>query len=267
VAALLIRIFAHYRGDRVIAADLGPAGTLGERLLAEPARRSIRDVVAELTSGVGPDLHVGRFVELAARLEVLPAEIDPTKALPLDLRTTTTLVDTLRRSYGITILDCGPGLTQPAVHAAVAAADTTVVVGTSAADGLQRLRTTLNWLVADHHTAAVQRAILVTTTSSPAGGRPAELGRLAERARAAVSLPFDPHLASGCRLDPDQLASETLLAAHELTALVAADFRWTHPARSDRTVAYTPNVAAPRPSHHSTGGGIDKCPRLACSAA
>ena len=45
-------------------------------------------------------------------------------------------------------------------------------------------------------------------------------------------LPFDQHLATGRRLDPDRLAAETLVAAHELAALVADDFRWTHPSRS-----------------------------------
>ena len=106
VAALLGRVFAHYRGDRIIAADVAPAGTLGERLLGGQARRSIRDMIREMTRGVGPDLHVGRFVDLAGRLEVLPAEIVPTKAAPLDLRTAMTLADTLRRS----LRDHHPGL-------------------------------------------------------------------------------------------------------------------------------------------------------------
>ena len=78
LAALLSLYLADHRGDRVVAVDANPdVGTLGDRLLAEPATRTLSDLVNHLDEARADPDFTHRWLEHVDRLAVLPAVAEP----------------------------------------------------------------------------------------------------------------------------------------------------------------------------------------------
>ena len=80
VAALLALYLAEHHDDAVVAVDANPdAGTLGDRLLIKPARRTRSDLVnhRDEAEAATPPAEFGPWLEHVARLAVVAADDAP----------------------------------------------------------------------------------------------------------------------------------------------------------------------------------------------
>jgi MinD-like ATPase involved in chromosome partitioning or flagellar assembly len=108
----------------------------------------------------------------------------------------------------------------------LALADTLVVVGSVTVDGASRASKTLDWMVAHGYAELVADSVVVLCCDrvSPEIDRERVHEHFMGRTRALVEIPYDPHLATGGRLDLGALRKETQVAFLELGALIADDF-------------------------------------------
>ncbi|HTF52732.1 MAG TPA: MinD/ParA family protein, partial [Pseudonocardia sp.] len=100
------------------------------------------------------------------------------------------------------------------------------VVGAPTVDGASRASKTLDWLVAHGYAEQVADAVVVLCCDrvSPEIDRDRVRGHFLARCRGVVEIPYDPHLATGGRLDLAQLREPTQMAFLELGALIADEF-------------------------------------------
>ncbi|SHK96787.1 MinD-like ATPase involved in chromosome partitioning or flagellar assembly [Pseudonocardia thermophila] len=225
VAAGLGLVLAENRGDRVIAVDANPnAGTLADRLTADTTvtmRELLRDV--EHTRSLTDLAH---FTSLAGRLHVLASEQDPAMSALLQREEYEKVVALLARYYNVVITDSGTGLIHSAMEGTLATADSLVVVGAPTVDGAARASLTLDWLEAEGYREAAADAVVVL--SCDRSSKDVDVTRVREhfaaRCRAVVEIPFDPHLATGGRIDVERLRRRTRDAFLELAAHVADGF-------------------------------------------
>jgi MinD-like ATPase involved in chromosome partitioning or flagellar assembly len=93
-------------------------------------------------------------------------------------------------------------------------------------DGASRASKTLDWLVAHGHAARVANAVVVLSCDrvSKEVDRARVRGHFEARCRAVVEVPFDPHLATGGRIELGRLRRPTLDAFLALAALLADGF-------------------------------------------
>jgi MinD-like ATPase involved in chromosome partitioning or flagellar assembly len=129
ITALLGGIYALLRRDRIVAVDTNPDfGTLG-RSLAPTHGIFVDDLLEVLDS---PELTVTELDAHLARglhgLMVVPAPIDPARMALLDQQAYTRVIRRLQEMVGMVILDCGTGMHDPALLAALETADQVVLV-------------------------------------------------------------------------------------------------------------------------------------------
>ncbi|MBN9606731.1 MAG: MinD/ParA family protein [Actinomycetales bacterium] len=223
VAALLGLAMARVRDDLVVALDANPdRGTLGDRFgTAEDA--TIADVVAQAR-------RLGRRADFAAfagaepgRLVVVGSDRDPARTAPLDPRDFGAVSRVLDEVAGIVITDTGTGLRQEVTRAALRRADGLVLVAGAAVDEAQLASETLDGLEANGDAELVRGAVVVLNTATVATD-PARLddieAHFAARTRAVVRMPYDPALAAGAPVRPEQLQPLTRDIVRELAALV-----------------------------------------------
>ena len=225
VAALLGLVLAENRGDRVIAVDADPeAGTLAERLTGGSAvtvREFLRDRV-HLDSWAA----VARSTSLVGRLQVLGSEPDPGAAGGLDRGEYEQVCALLERYFNIIITDTGTGFVHPAMAATLARANSLVIVGAPTVDGAGRASKALDWLWSNGYGPLAGDAVAVLSASRSSAEVNRDLIRrhFAERCRAVVDIPSDPHLITGGRVELARLLPATRDAAFELAALLADPF-------------------------------------------
>jgi MinD-like ATPase involved in chromosome partitioning or flagellar assembly len=108
----------------------------------------------------------------------------------------------------------------------LALADSLVVVGAPTVDSASRASKTLDWLVAHGHAEQVADAVVVLCCDrvSPEIDRERIRAHFLSRSRGVVEVPYDPHLATGGRLNLAAMRSETQNAFLELGALIADEF-------------------------------------------
>jgi MinD-like ATPase involved in chromosome partitioning or flagellar assembly len=101
-----------------------------------------------------------------------------------------------------------------------------VVVGSPTVDGASRASKTLDWLVAHGFAEQVADAVVVLSCDrvSPVIDREQVRQHFRRRARAVVEIPYDPHLATGGRLDLAAMRPVTREAYLEVAALIADQF-------------------------------------------
>ena len=225
VAACLGLVLSENRGDRVIALDANPdAGTLADRLTAETAV-TVRDLLdnIEATQSL---TDVARYTSLAGRLQVLASEQDPAASEAFDRDEYERVCAVLTRFYNIAITDSGTGLVHSAMDGTLGLADSLVVVGAPTVDGASRAAQTLDWLVARGRSTQVERAMVVLSCDrwSKEVDRTRIREYFATRCRAVVEVPFDPHLATGGRIQLPELRPATVDAFLHLAAHVADGF-------------------------------------------
>ena len=227
--------FASLRGDRVIALDGNPdAGTLGHRV-----RRETAATVASLLSDVE---HITRYADIrgytsqaSSRLEVVAADDDPTITQALGESEFRRAIDLLERHYNLLCLDTGTGVLESATRGILDAADQIVVVSAPSLDGARAASSTLDWLDRNGYDHLVADAVAVLNTIRGSSGA-LDLDRVehhfAERCRASVRIPWDPHLDSGAEAELAGLRPQTRSAYLELAAAIAAGFTSTSGRRS-----------------------------------
>jgi putative peptide zinc metalloprotease protein len=227
--------FASLRGDRVIALDGNPdAGTLGHRV-----RRETSATVASLLHDVE---RITRYADIrgytsqaSSRLEVVAADDDPTITQALGESEFRRAIDLLERHYNLLCLDTGTGVLESATRGILDAADQVVVVSAPSLDGARAASSTLDWLERNGYDRLVSGAVAVLNTIRGANGA-LDIDRVeqhfADRCRACVRIPWDPHLESGAEAEIGGLRPEARSAYLELAAAIAAGFSDTNGRRS-----------------------------------
>jgi MinD-like ATPase involved in chromosome partitioning or flagellar assembly len=225
VSAVLGLTLAEYRGDRVVAVDANPdAGTLADRLTGEIGV-TVRQMLENIDS-IDSLTAVSHYTSLAGRLQVLASEQDPAMSEAFNRGEYERICAVLARFYNIIITDSGTGLVHSAMEGTLALADSVIVVGSPTVDGASRASKTLDWLVAHGFAEQVADAVVVLSCDrvSPEIDRERVRRHFRARARAVVEIPYDPHLATGGRLDLAAMRAGTRDAFLEVAALIADEF-------------------------------------------
>ncbi|GAA5159458.1 MinD/ParA family protein [Pseudonocardia eucalypti] len=225
VSSVLGLTLAEHRGDRVVAVDANPdAGTLADRLTGEigVTVRQMLDNIDDIDSLTA----VSHYTSLAGRLQVLASEQDPAMSEAFSRQEYEQICAVLARFYNIIITDSGTGLVHSAMEGTLALADSLVVVGAPTVDGSSRASKTLDWLVAHGYAEMVADAVVVLCCDrvSPEIDRERVRAHFLGRTRAVVEIPYDPHLATGGRVDLAAMREESKHAFLELGALIADRF-------------------------------------------
>lgn len=225
---------AHHRGDRVVAMDANPeSGTLAERLVGSTAA-SVTDLLAGAES-IRSFTEMAAYTTLSERLQVLGSDQDPHSSRSFDGASYRAADEILSRFFTIVLVDSGSGLQHPAMAATLALADSLVFVAGPTVDGASRAAKTLDWLVAHDHGRLVAQSVAVITAQRPDSSE-VDVDHLVNhfnaRCRAVVQIPFDPHLATGGRIERSELRSDTAEAYTSLAAAVAEGFATSAPVTS-----------------------------------
>lgn len=227
ITATLGATLASIRGDRVIAVDANPdRGTLSQKVpLQTPAtvRHLLRDAEGiEAYSDVR-----GYTSQGPSRLEVLASESDPAVSEAFSSDDYASTLEVLERFYSLVLTDCGTGLMHSAMSAVLAKADMLVVISSGSVDGARSASATLDWLDAHGHQDMVRNSVAVINAVRPRSGK-VDMRKVVDhfnrRCRAALQVPFDPHLEEGAEISLERLKPETRQALIELAALVASGF-------------------------------------------
>lgn len=229
VAALLGLALAEHRGDRVIAMDANPdAGTLGDRLVGETlaAKTTVRDLLDALGE-IRSATDLAGYTHLAGRLQVLTSEQEPALSETFSAADYETALRLLSRFGNAIITDSGTGIVHSAMQGSLRHADSLVIVGAPTGDGASRAARTFRWLAANNFGHLTEDAVVVLSYDrhSPDIDDQAIRDFFAERCRAVVVLPPDPHLQAGGIIDFDALTPAARDAALELAATLAEGFQ------------------------------------------
>lgn len=234
VSALLGLALAEYRGDRVIAMDANPdAGTLGDRLVGETlaAKTTVRDLLYALDE-IRAHTDLAGYTHLAGRLQVLTSEQEPELSETFSAADYEAALRLLARYYNAIITDSGTGIVHSAMQGSLRHADSLVIVGAPTNDGASRAARTFRWLAANGYRHLTEDAVVVLSYDRHSPDIDDRVIRdfFAERCRAVIVLPPDPHLQAGGIIDFDALTPAARDAALELAATVAEGFqgRRTH---------------------------------------
>lgn len=225
VTAVLGLTFGELRDDRVVALDASPdAGTLADRLTGT-CDSTVRNLLDEI-DGIGSLSDVARFTTLAGRLHVLASEQDAGLSEEFTQAEYEQVCAVLARCYGLVLVDAGTGIVHSSMAGALAKADSIVIVGSPTVDGVSRASKTLDWLAArGHEERAAGAVVALCAGRSSEEVDPQRLREyFASRCRAVVEIPYDPHLATGGRVELAAQASATSDAFLELAALLADEF-------------------------------------------
>ena len=227
--------FATLRGDRVIAVDGNPdAGTLGHRIR--------RETTANLTSLLADAGRIERYADIRgytsqapSRLEVVASDDDPRITQAIGESEFHRVVQLLERHYNLVCLDTGTGVLESATRGILDAADQIVVVGVPSLDGARAASSTLDWLDENGYRHLVDGAIAVLNAVGRTVGL-VDIDRIedhfAQRCRACVRIPWDPHLEAGAEATVEQLRPATRNAYLELAAAIGSGFTATTERRS-----------------------------------
>lgn len=229
VSALLGLALAEHRGDRVIAMDANPdAGTLGDRLVgeAQAAKTTVRDLLDGLDE-IRSSTELSGYTHLAGRLQVLTSEQEPELSEMFSDADYEAALKLLARYYNAIITDSGTGIMHSAMQGSLRHADSLVIVGAPTNDGASRAARTFRWLAANGFSHLTEDAVVVLSYDRHSPDIDDRVIRdfFAERCRAVVVLPPDPHLQAGGIIDFDALTPAARDAALELAATVAEGFQ------------------------------------------
>ncbi|AWB83276.1 MinD/ParA family protein [Corynebacterium liangguodongii] len=219
-------VFAHHRGDRVIAIDANPdLGTLAQRAAA-PSPATIRDLLCAPDTSRYPQVRA--FTHQAdSRLEVIGSERDPAVSEAFSESDYRRAVDILQHHYNVILTDCGTGLMHSAMAGVLDLANTLILVTSPALDGAQSAAATLDWLSLHGYDQLATNAVVVISVHAP-GALTVDVDTLAAhfaaRTRCVHVIPYDRHLAEGSVVRLERINARTLHAYELLAADVASDF-------------------------------------------
>ncbi|WNM35143.1 hypothetical protein RKE30_34645 [Streptomyces sp. Li-HN-5-11] len=220
VAALLTTTYAHYRQDPVLVVEADPAlGSLPLRLGAE----SLRWTTGDLAGIVEPQMSLldvtGYLVQLPDNAWLLPGSQGQVGAM-LDTRGYERVMVSLRRYFGVTVVDCET-LPAEVARTALSAAQARVLTVPATLEGIASTHAVLEWMRGLPRDITTSTLVVLTETVPHPG---LDLGKAAEQFRATGAsvqvLPYDRHLAAGGAIRTDLLAQATRQAAVRLAAEV-----------------------------------------------
>ena len=170
----------------------------------------------------------GRFDVLSGALSrsrdgawVLPSGRDPEQSAALSEQVYVGAMNAVFRHFAVMVTDCGAGLATPLMRRVVSGCHSLVLATSPSVDGLLASHNVLRWLRTSGFAALADRSI-VALTNVPAGGGAVDLAearnRFAGLAGTVLTVPSDPHLATGSQLELDALAPATRAAAVRLAA-------------------------------------------------
>ncbi|MFF3498117.1 CpaE family protein [Streptomyces sp. NPDC003247] len=218
VAALLGATYAHYRQDPVLVVEADPAlGSLPVRLGAE----SLRWTTGDLAALVEPQMSLldvtGYLVQLPDNAWLLPGSQGQVGAM-LDTRAYERVMVSLRRYFGVTVVDCET-LPAEVARTALSAAQARVLTVPATLEGIASTRSVLEWMRGLPRSITTSTVVVLTQTSPHPG---LDLDRAAEQLKATGAsvrvLPYDRHLAAGGAIRTDLLAQATRQAVTRLAA-------------------------------------------------
>lgn len=226
-------VLAMYRADQCIALDGNPdAGTLAAQLQGEKVHsRSVRDLLANVDK-ITSSRDVRQFTHTAlSRLEVLPSDMDPTKARATSEEDYALAQQVLGTYRDIIITDTGTDLTLPLYESVIDYTDTLVVAASNAVADAELAHNTLkSWYTRGTESRGqllVPNAVVAVHLK--AEGKVVDTDYLRQVfegiARRVVFIPDDPYLTQGGRFDWDALQPGTQRAYIELTAAIAEGFQ------------------------------------------
>ncbi|MEU3288469.1 hypothetical protein [Streptomyces longwoodensis] len=218
VAALLGATYAHYRQDPVLIVEADPAlGSLPVRLGAE----SLRWTTGDLAALVEPQMSLlditGYLVQLPENAWLLPGSQGQVGAM-LDTRGYERVMVSLRRYFGVTVVDCET-LPAEVARTALSAAQARVLTVPATLEGIASTRSVLEWMRGLPRDITTSTVVVLTETVPHPG---LDLDKAAEQLKATgasvLTLPYDRHLAAGGAIRTDLLARATRQAVTRLAA-------------------------------------------------
>jgi MinD-like ATPase involved in chromosome partitioning or flagellar assembly len=220
IAALLGTTYAHYRHDPVLMIEADPAlGSLPIRLGAQTLRWTTGDV-ADIVEPQMSLLDVtGYLVQLPDNAWLLPGSQGQIGAM-LDTRAYERVMVSLRRYFGVTVVDCET-LPAEVARVALSASQARVLAVPATLEGVASTYSVLEWMRGLPRHVIAGTVVVLTETVPHAG---LDLGKAAEKLKASGAsvqvLPYDRHLAAGGAIRTELLAHSTRLAATRLAARV-----------------------------------------------
>ncbi|MET9659293.1 MinD/ParA family protein [Streptomyces sp. NPDC006510] len=218
VAALLGTTYAHYRQDPVLFVEADPAlGSLPLRLGAE----SLRWTTGDLAGIIEPQMSLlditGYLVQLPGNAWLLPGSQGQIGAM-LDSRAYERVMVSLRRYFGVTVVDCET-LPAEVARVALSAAQARVLAAPATLEGVTSTYAVLQWMQSLPR-QVIAGTVVVLSELVPHPGL--DLDEAAEKLKATGAsvqvLPYDRHLAAGGEIRTELLAHATREAATRLAA-------------------------------------------------
>ncbi|MCE3034631.1 MinD/ParA family protein [Streptomyces sp. CMSTAAHL-2] len=220
VTALLGATYAHYRQDPVLVVEADPAlGSLPLRVGAQ----ALRWTTGDLAGLVEPQMSLldvtGYLVQLPGNAWLLPGSQGQVGAM-LDTKAYERVMVSLRRYFGVTVVDCET-LPAEVARTALSAAQARVLTVPATLEGVASTRAVLEWMrnLPRHVLAST---VVVLTEVAPHSGL--DLRKATEELTAAGAtvavLPYDRHLAAGGTIRTELLARATRDAVARLAAEV-----------------------------------------------
>ncbi|MFJ2896713.1 MinD/ParA family protein [Streptomyces sp. NPDC087218] len=218
VAALLGTTYAHYRQDPVLLVEADPAlGSLPLRLGAETLRWTTGDLAGIIEPQMSLLDITGYLVQLPGNAWLLPGSQGQIGAM-LDSRAYERVMVSLRRYFGVTVVDCET-LPAEVARVALSAAQARVLAAPATLEGVTSTYAVLQWMQSlPRHVIAGTVVVLSELVPHP-GLDLDEAAKKLEATGASVRvLPYDRHLAAGGEIRTDLLAHATREAATRLAA-------------------------------------------------
>ncbi|MFE8008668.1 CpaE family protein [Streptomyces sp. NPDC057418] len=218
VAALLGTTYAHYRQDPVLLVEADPAlGSLPLRLGAQ----SLRWTTGDMAGIVEPQMSLldvtGYLVQLPGKAWLLPGSQGRIGAM-LDTRAYERVMVSLRRYFGVTVVDCET-LPAEVARVALSASQARVLTAPATLEGITSTHNVLEWIQAlPRH--VIEGTVVVLTEQTPRPGIDLDKAarKLASTGASVQVLPFDRHLAAGGAIRTELLAHATRQAVTRLAA-------------------------------------------------
>ncbi|WP_226352134.1 MinD/ParA family protein [Pseudonocardia sp. ICBG601] len=216
---------AEIRGDQVAVIDANPdAGTLADRLTGDTSL-TIRHLLNDIHT-LNALTDVTSYMTLAGRLKVLSSDQDPATSEALTANEYTQVIQLLSKYFNLIITDCGTGISHDTMTPTLKMAHSLIITGSPTIDGASRAAHTLDWLNNHGYTHQANNAIVVLNhkDTSPDIDTHRITEHFQNRTRAVITLPHDPHLAAGGRINFHRLHPTTTHALTEISAHIADGF-------------------------------------------
>ncbi|MEU1656172.1 MinD/ParA family protein [Streptomyces griseofuscus] len=220
VTALLGATYAHYRQDPVLVVEADPAlGSLPLRVGAQ----ALRWTTGDLAGLVEPQMSLldvtGYLVQLPGNAWLLPGSQGQVGAM-LDTKAYERVMVSLRRYFGVTVVDCET-LPAEVARTALSAAQARVLTVPATLEGVASTRAVLEWMRnLPRHVLASTVVVLTETAPHPGLDLRKATEELTAAGATVAVLPYDRHLAAGGTIRTELLARATRDAVARLAAQV-----------------------------------------------